>query len=152
MGSRLGLMRAALIVWASGTVASAVLALLVSPTGWAFIAGSTRHIDERWGYAATFVLLDALLAAVGVTIAVWLLGFRLSYATAVLVLAVGEGFALVVTQVLFTQATTDPTGIGVPALTTGLWPLRALLGMLVPAYLINAIASRPERHSTTASA
>jgi hypothetical protein len=73
MGSRLGLMRAALIVWASGTVASAVLALLVSPTGWAFIAGSARQIDGRWGYAVTFVLLDALLAAVGVTIAVWLL-------------------------------------------------------------------------------
>jgi hypothetical protein len=74
--------------------------------------------------------------------------YRLSYASAVLVLAVGEGFALVVTQVLFTQA----TGIGVPALTTGLWPLRALLGMLVPAYLINAFALRPEPHSTTASA
>jgi hypothetical protein len=66
-------MRAALIVWASGTVASAVLALLVSPTGGAFVAGSTRQIDGRWGYALTFVLLDALLAAVGVTIAVWLL-------------------------------------------------------------------------------
>ena len=74
MQRQLGLLRAAIIVWVSGAVVSVLLAILVSPTAWVLIAGSSRHLDARWGYAATLVAVNALLGAVGLTIGVSLFG------------------------------------------------------------------------------
>src|SRR5512132_2577375 len=75
--SQLGLFRAAIIVWVSGVVASALLGILVSPVAWALVAGSARHIDQRWGLTAILVLVNALIAGAGVTFGVGIFGFRL---------------------------------------------------------------------------
>jgi hypothetical protein len=139
---KLGLMRTAVIVWASGVLASSLLAIFISPVAWALIAGSARHIDQQWGLAATLVVANALLAGVGVTFGARLFGFRLSYASAVVALAFGGVLATGITRFLFARTATDPTGIAIPALGPALMPLRVLLGILLPAYIINAIASR----------
>jgi hypothetical protein len=138
---KLGLMRTAIIVWASGALAASLLAIFISPVAWALIAGSARHIDQQWGLAATLVVANALLTGVGVTFGARLFGFRLSYGSAVFALAVGGFLATAVTRFLFARTATDPTGIALPAIGPALWPLRVLLGILLPAYIINAIAS-----------
>src|SRR5205085_10420523 len=55
---KLGLMRTAIIVWASGALAASLLAIFISPVAWALIAGSARHIDQQWGLAATLVVAN----------------------------------------------------------------------------------------------
>ena len=138
---KLGLMRTVIIVWASGALASSLLAIFISPVAWVLIAGSAQHLDHRWGLTATLVVANALLAGVGVAFGARLFGFRLSYGSAVFALAVGGVLAAGVASFLFARTATDPTGIALPALGPALWPLRVLLGILLPAYIINAIAS-----------
>jgi hypothetical protein len=107
----------------------------------ALIAGSARHVDQRYGFAATLVAVNALLAAVGVTLGVGLFGFRVSYGMAVFALTAGGLLAVVVTRLLLVRSAGDPTGVALPALGSALWPLRLLLGLLLPAYIINGSAS-----------
>jgi hypothetical protein len=78
MEQELGFVRAVIIVWVSGAVASMLLGMLVSPIAWAMIAGSGRHIDARWGSVLLVVGINALLGAIGVTLGVGLFGYRLS--------------------------------------------------------------------------
>jgi hypothetical protein len=139
--SQLGLFRAAIIVWVSGVVASALLGILVSPVAWALVAGSARHIDQRWGLTAILVLVNALIAGAGVTFGVGIFGFRLSYGSAVFALAAGGFLAAVVTSFIYAQTAGDTTGLAIPALGPAIWPLRLLLGLLLPAFLINGSAS-----------
>ena len=141
MEQQLGVLRAAVIVWLSGAVVSALLAVFISPLAWALLAGSARHIDNRLGVATTLVVVNALLAGIGVTVGVRLFGFRLSYALAVFALAAGGFAALLASRYLYSQTANDPTGIAVPALGSFLWSLRLLLSLFVPAFLINAMAS-----------
>jgi hypothetical protein len=141
--TQLGLARAAIVVWLSKTAVGVLLAMFVSPFAWALFVGTAHHVDDRWGIAATVVTLEALLGAIGVTFGVGLCGFRIGYASAALALAVGGAVTTVVTSVLVTRASGDPTGIAVPALGPALMPLSLLLGTLLPAFLVNAAASPP---------
>jgi hypothetical protein len=142
MEQELGFLRAVLIVWVSGAVVSALLGILVSPIAWAMIYGSGRQIDARWGSVLVVVGINALLGAIGVTIGVGAFGYRLSYPSAVLALALGGIAAVVVTRFFVMRATSTPSGALVPVFTPVYWPLSVLLGTLLPALIVNTLASR----------
>jgi hypothetical protein len=142
MEQELGFIRAVIIVWVSGAVVSVLLGMLVSPIAWAMIAGSGRQIDARWGSVLVVVGINALLGAIGVTVGVGLFGYRLSYPSAVFALAVGGIAAVAVTRFLFMRATSTPSGVSLPVFTPVYWPLSVLLGTLLPAFIVNTLASR----------
>ncbi len=147
MAAQLGLLRAAVIVWVSGIVTGTLVGTLVSPVAYGLIAGSSRHIDHRWGLAVTLVVLYALFAAVGVTIGVGLFGFRTSYATALFALVIGGVLEIAASGLFIPQPASDPTGIAIPTIAALLWPLQLLLGTFVPAYLVNASATQARQAS-----
>jgi hypothetical protein len=137
-------LRAAVILWVSGAVASAILAEFASPVAWALLSGSGRHGD-RWSLVVAIVAVHALLGAVGVTIGVGFYGFRISYASAVFALlvggAVGMAFTVLLVEGLTHTQTGDPRAIAVPALGLATWPLQLVLGTLLPAFLVNSAAT-----------
>jgi hypothetical protein len=138
----LGVVRAIIIVWVSGAVATALLSIFVSPAAWAMLAGSAGHIDRQWGVVALIIGVNALLGAIGVTIGVKLCGFRLSYPEAVLALAVGGIAAEALTRFLLTRTTRTADGLVLPGLTPFVFSLRLLLNILLPAYIVSAVATR----------
>ena len=144
METELGLFRAAIIVWVSGLVVSALLGGFVSPLAWSLVA-PRGGVDHRWVLAAVVVALHALLGAIGVTFGVDLVGFRISYAPAVFALAFAGVLSLALTSLLVAAQTpttsTDPTGVALPALGLALWPVSLLVGIVLPAFLVNAAAS-----------
>src|SRR6476620_3955584 len=142
MEQELGFIRAVIIVWVSGAVVSVLIGMLVSPIAWAMIAGSGRQIDARWGSVLVVVGINALLGAIGVTVGVGLFGYRLSYPSAVFALAVGAIAAVAVTRFLFMRSTSTPSGVPLPVFTPVYWPLSVLLGTLLPAFIVNTLASR----------
>jgi hypothetical protein len=146
---QLGLARAIIIVWVSGAVASALLSTFVSPVAWAMILGSANHVDREWGSVALIVGLGALLGAIGVTVGVSIFGFRLSYGSAFVALLVGGILAEAVMRFLVARTTRTADGIPLPALAPLVWPLHLLLNTLLPAFVVNELASK--RRSRPAS-
>jgi len=59
MESRLGLLRAAIIVWVSGLVPGAFLSLFFSQMAWALLARSTRQRVSDSRFLHPLVLRDA---------------------------------------------------------------------------------------------
>jgi hypothetical protein len=146
---QLGLARAIIIVWVSGAVASALLSTFLSPVAWAMLLGSASHVDRQWGSVALAVGLGALLGAIGVTVGVSLLGFRLSYASAAVALAVGGILAEAVMRFFVARTTRAADGFQLPVLGPLIWPLHLLLNTLLPAFIVNELASK--RRSSSAS-
>jgi hypothetical protein len=141
MESRLGLLRAAIIVWVSGLVAGAFLSLFFSQMAWALLARSTRHFDHRWGLTAALVIADELVTGACVTFGVGLVGFRVSHSSAVVAVGFSGFLTAGFSTLLYSGTPADPTGIALPALGLGFWPVGILLGLVLPAYLIDAVAS-----------
>jgi hypothetical protein len=142
----LGVIRAVVILWVSGTVTSALLGAFATPIAYGLIGGSGGYVEHRWGLVAAIVVADALIGAVGVTIGVGFFGFRIGYEAAFFALLVGGALTMAFT-VFFVQAeshthTGDPRAIAIPALGLATWPLQLLVGTLLPAFLVNA-AARP---------
>jgi hypothetical protein len=143
---QLGLARAIIIVWVSGAVASALLSTFLSPVAWAMILGSASHVDRQWGSVALIVGLGALLGAIGVTLGVSLFGFRLSYASAFVALVIGGILVEAVMRFLVARTTRTADGFQLPALGPLIWPLHLLLNTLLPAFIVNELASSRRRH------
>ena len=145
MDTQLGLVRAIVILWVSGAVASVLVGMFVSPVGWSVLGGSNRFADA--GVIVAVVALQALVGAVGVTIGVEFCGFRISYASAVVAVLVGGVLGMAFT-VFFAEVqphapTTDPRAELIPALGALTWPLQLVVGTLLPAFLVNAAARPP---------
>lgn len=145
----LGLARAIIIVWVSGAVASALLSTFLSPVAWAMLLGSASHVDRQWGSVALAVGLGALLGAIGVTIGVSLFGFRLSYASAAVALAIGGILADAIMRFVVARTTRSADGFQLPVLAPLIWPLHLMLNTLLPAFIVNEVASK--RGSSSAS-
>jgi hypothetical protein len=60
----------------------------------------------------------------------------------VLALAVGGIATVAVMRFLVMRATSTPSGVPLPVFTPVYWPLSVLLGTLLPAFIVNALASR----------
>jgi hypothetical protein len=143
---QLGLARAIIIVWVSGAVASALLSIFLSPVAWAMILGSANQVDRQWGSVALIVGLGALLGTIGVTVGVSIFGFRLSYASAFVALVIGGILAEAVMRFLVARTTRTADGIPLPAFAPLVWPLHLLLSTLLPAFIVNELASRRRSH------
>lgn len=143
---QLGLARAIIIVWVSGAVATALLSTFLSPVAWAMILGSASHVDGQWGSVALIVGLGAVLGAIGVTVGVSLFGFRLSYGSAFVALVIGGILAEAVMRFLVARTTRTADGIPLPAFAPLVWPLHLLLNTLLPAFIVNELASSRRSH------
>jgi hypothetical protein len=77
-----------------------------------------------------------------------LCGFRLGYASAAIALAVGGILAEAVMYFVFARTARTANGFTLPAIGPMLWPLQLLLGTLLPAFIVNALASN--RHTRSA--
>src|SRR5947207_2471118 len=75
----LGVLRAVVILWVSGTVTSFVLGAFATPIAYSLSGVSGGYVEHRWGIVAAIVVADALIGAIGVTIGVGFVGFRISY-------------------------------------------------------------------------
>jgi hypothetical protein len=139
---QLGLARAIIIVWVSGIVASALISTFLSPVAWAMLLGSGNHVDRQWGSAAVAIAIASLLGAIGVTVGVSLCGFELGYASAAVALTLGGILAEAVMRFLVARTTRTADGFTLPAIGPMLWPLQLLLGTLLPAFIVNALASK----------
>jgi len=142
----LGVLRAVVILWVSGTVTSFVLGAFATPIAYSLSGVSGGYVEHRWGIVAAIVVADALIGAVGVTVGVGFFGFRISYEAAFFALLVGGALTMAFT-IFFVQAqlhtnTSDPRSIAIPALGLATWPLQLLVGTLLPAFLVNS-AARP---------
>ncbi len=152
METQLGVLRAVLILWVSGAVASAVLGAFASPVAWAFLSASHSAEHAHWGLLGTLVAAHALLGAVGVTVGVGFVGFRISYGSAVFALLVGGALGMMIATFLLESQvhaqSGDAQALAIPALGLALWPLELLVGTLLPACLVNAAASPAVASST----
>jgi len=106
------------------------------------IAGSGRHIDARWGSVLLVVGINALLGAVGVTVGVGLFNYRLDYPSAFVALAAGGIVYAAFTRFLVAHSTGTPDALALPAIAPLLWPVSLLLTILLPAVIVNGLASR----------
>jgi hypothetical protein len=110
------------------------------------ILGSANQVDRQWGSVALIVGLGALLGAIGVTVGVSIFGFRLSYASAFVALVIGGILAEAVMRFLVARTTRTADGIPLPAFAPLVWPLHLLLSTLLPAFIVNELASRRRSH------
>jgi hypothetical protein len=137
----LGLARAMIIVWVSGIAASALISTFLSPIAWAMLLSSGNQVGRQWGSVAVAIAIGSLVAAIGVTVGVSLCGFELGYASAAVALAVGAILAEAVMRFLVAWTTRRAGGFTLPA-GPMLWPLQLLLGTLLPAFIVNGLASK----------
>jgi hypothetical protein len=149
---RLGIVRAAVIIFVSGTAVGVVAAAFLRPVVWSVIATTARNGDRLWENALLLVAINALLGAVGVYIGVRVVGFRIAYGSAAFALALGKGLATVLNLMTLTSHTArgiaDPTQIAQPALGVAFVPVQLLLGIFLPAYLIDSAASPMSERAT----
>jgi hypothetical protein len=144
---RLGLVRTIVILWISGAVVQALLTSVVLPhrIAWTILGGSLRRGEvDRWE-AVVFVAVTALLGAAGVCVGVRIVGFRVGYGVAAFALALGTTLTTALALATLTSTRGDATGIAAPAFGVLLFPLQLLLGLVLPAYLVDTGASPSAR-------
>jgi len=139
----LGLLRAIVIVWIGGAVTSALVgALLYRPLMVSILVGSQGHPHHLpLINAAAFLVTRGLLGAIAVTVGVQLVGFRVGYLTSAFALTLGGAISLAITFATISATTGDATHIAGPALGVAVWPLQLLLGLVLPAHLIDVNSS-----------
>jgi hypothetical protein len=138
---RMGLLTTAIIVFLSGLVVGwLVMPLLQNAITWSVLIG------PRWdghGYPlralVVFTAADALVVAAVVVAAARVMGFSVSYALAAVALALGTVLTTGITYLAVSSRPATSAGeIAWSGFAIALFPLVLVLGILVPALLINA--------------
>lgn len=151
---RLGLLRAAVIVFVSGLVVGVALPMLF-PTNFLWtVFGPSGGDRFDWTGLLLWEAVTIVLQAIVVFGGVRLFAFRVSLVWAAVALAISTaiGFALALAIGYVTISTTaeDQTGIAGAAFGGLFVPLVLAIGILLPAFLIDS-GSTPERGVTPAA-
>lgn len=143
----LGLGQAAVIVLVSGLVAGGLTAMVFRSTAaWTLMGGSVHQTAAHQLRAAAVVIsITALVKAAGVSVGVHMAGFRISYVLAAFAVALGAVLTTAMAVVVASRTVGGgPEAIAGAGFSLALWPVGLALGVLLPAFLIDASAS-PQR-------
>jgi hypothetical protein len=140
---KVGFLTALVIVWLSTFVVGTMLALFLLPGNVGILLGAIRGDNGRvWASAAVLVAAMAFVGGACVCFGVRLMNFEISYALAAFAMGIGELLKTALTFATISNISSDPTGIAGPGLGVLLLPLGIVVGLLLPAYLVDAGTGR----------
>ena len=137
-----GLVTALVIVWLSTFVVGTLLDFFFLPGRVGIVLGSIRGDNRLWITGAVLVPAMAFVGGACVRIGVRLMNFEISYAWAAFAMGVGELLKVALWVATFSSIASDPTGIAAPGFGMLVVPLGFVVGLLLPAYVVDAGTGR----------
>jgi hypothetical protein len=141
---RLGLLRAAVIVFVSGLIV-AVLPMLfpMGSASWWSTGGSSEPGGIAWDTVAIALAVTLILEAIAVVVGVRMCGFRVGFVFTTFALGLSTALTVALAYVTTRGTADDSSGVAGPAFGVALLPIGLLIGVLLPAFLIDG-AARPD--------
>ena len=140
---KIGFLTAFVIVWLSTVVVGTLLAFFFLPGAVGILLGTIRGDNGRvLASGAVLVGATALAGGACVCIGVRLMNFEISYALAAFAMGIGAVLKTALAVATFGSITSDPTGFGGSGLAVLFFPLEIVVGLVLPAYLVDAGTSR----------
>jgi hypothetical protein len=140
---RLGVLRAAVIIFVTGVVVGALMTLFV-PVAWLSQFGGygPKAAAPDTGTVVTSMALVLLLHAIAVVIGVRLSGFRVGVIYTTFALGITTAITLGIVYVTMGAPSGDPTSVAAPSIGVVVLPVVLAIGLVLPALLIDG-AARP---------
>ena len=137
----MGYVAALVIVWVSAVVVGSLLGFFLLPGRVAIVLSSIRGDSRPWA-AALLVAAMAFVGGACVSVGVRLTGFRIDYGLAAFAMGLGELLKIALAFVTISSTASDTTGVAAPGFGLLALPLGLVLGLLLPAYVIDAGTGR----------